>query len=191
MRVGRSASCGRLADSYGFDSSKGRDHGFFRRRPSRDGSQRLDVEKEDENPDFSALVYPVTTMAPENQKWLEETLFHRPMTAEEQSSNILWWTMSAHRHLPRFLTSHVRRRCRADQRIAFCLPRRLSAAGQNVEVHFLRRRVDTDSAPGGRRTGRLSGWGCLPTGSNANRRRDQSTDRLINHGGKQVTIGKW
>ena len=35
----------------------------------------LSSENEDENPDFSGLIYPVTTLSHENQKWLEEDLF--------------------------------------------------------------------------------------------------------------------
>jgi acetyl esterase/lipase len=36
-----------------------------------------------EKPDFAALIYPVTTIEPENRQWLEETLFHREMTEAE------------------------------------------------------------------------------------------------------------
>lgn len=36
-----------------------------------------------ENPDFSMLIYGVTRMTPENRQWLEETLYHRKMTAAE------------------------------------------------------------------------------------------------------------
>ena len=38
----------------------------------------------DENPDFSALIYPVTTLGENNQRWLEQRLFHRSMTSEEK-----------------------------------------------------------------------------------------------------------
>lgn len=36
-----------------------------------------------ENPDFSILVYGVSRMSQENRDWLEESLYHRPMTPEE------------------------------------------------------------------------------------------------------------
>ena len=36
-----------------------------------------------ENPDFSMLIYGVTLMNDENRQWLEDTLYHRPMTGEE------------------------------------------------------------------------------------------------------------
>lgn len=37
----------------------------------------------EENPDFSMLIYGVTRLTPENRKWLEDTLYHREMTADE------------------------------------------------------------------------------------------------------------
>jgi len=37
----------------------------------------------DENPDFSILVYGVTIMNALNREWLEQTLYHRPMTDDE------------------------------------------------------------------------------------------------------------
>jgi acetyl esterase/lipase len=36
-----------------------------------------------QNPDFSMLIYGVTRLTPENQKWLEQTFYHREMTARE------------------------------------------------------------------------------------------------------------
>lgn len=42
-----------------------------------------------ENPDFSLLIYGVTRLNEENKKWLEESLFHRPMTEEEIAQNTL------------------------------------------------------------------------------------------------------
>jgi acetyl esterase/lipase len=41
----------------------------------------------DENPDFSVLVYGVTDDKPDNIRWLEESLYHRPMTEEELKMN--------------------------------------------------------------------------------------------------------
>ncbi|WND03870.1 alpha/beta hydrolase [Temperatibacter marinus] len=43
----------------------------------------------DKNPDFSALIYGVTRLNVENQKWLENSLYHRPMTAHEIKANRL------------------------------------------------------------------------------------------------------
>jgi acetyl esterase/lipase len=41
------------------------------------------------NPDFSILVYGVTRLSPENQEWLERTLYHRKMTGEEIADQTL------------------------------------------------------------------------------------------------------
>ncbi len=73
-----------MGGTYGFDPSKVGIMGFSAGGHLATAASVLTSKKEDENPDFSALVYPVTTMAPENRKWLEETLFHRPMTEDEQ-----------------------------------------------------------------------------------------------------------
>jgi len=43
----------------------------------------------EENPDFSSLIYGVTILTNENQKWLEETLYYRKMTTEEIAKNRL------------------------------------------------------------------------------------------------------
>jgi acetyl esterase/lipase len=44
-------------------------------------------EDPDENPDFSVLVYGVTDDKPDNIRWLEESLYHRPMTEKELKMN--------------------------------------------------------------------------------------------------------
>ncbi len=46
-------------------------------------------EDENENPDFSLLIYGVTRMTQENRDWLESKLYHRPMTTEELASETL------------------------------------------------------------------------------------------------------
>ncbi len=69
-----------MAETYAFDPSKVGVMGFSAGGHLATAASVLASEKADENPDFSALIYPVTTLGPENQKWLEETLFHRPMT---------------------------------------------------------------------------------------------------------------
>lgn len=47
------------------------------------------VNKGELKPDFSVLVYGVTIPSPENYKWLEESLYYRPMTEEEKKSQDL------------------------------------------------------------------------------------------------------
>ena len=46
-------------------------------------------EEPAENPDFSILVYGVSIMNASNREWLEQTLYHRPMTDEEVSYQTL------------------------------------------------------------------------------------------------------
>lgn len=46
-------------------------------------------DNSDENPNFSLLIYGVTKLNAENKKWLEETLYHRPMTEQEVIENRL------------------------------------------------------------------------------------------------------
>jgi len=43
----------------------------------------------DENPAFSGLIYGVTKISGDTQKWLEDNLYFRKMTAEEQTQNRL------------------------------------------------------------------------------------------------------
>jgi acetyl esterase/lipase len=42
-----------------------------------------------QNPDFSILVYGVTRLTPENELWLENTLYHRPLNQEERAAQTL------------------------------------------------------------------------------------------------------
>ena len=55
-----------MAETYGFDSSKVGIMGFSAGGHLATATSVLTSGKDDENPDFSALVYPVTTVAPEN-----------------------------------------------------------------------------------------------------------------------------
>lgn len=46
-------------------------------------------EREQENPNFSVLVYGVTNLSKENLKWLEESLYYRKLTQKEIEQNTL------------------------------------------------------------------------------------------------------
>jgi acetyl esterase/lipase len=46
-------------------------------------------DDEDENPNFSALIYGVTNLSADNIKWLEESLYYRKLTEEEIAKNTL------------------------------------------------------------------------------------------------------
>jgi acetyl esterase/lipase len=72
-----------MAEEHGFDAAKVGIMGFSAGGHLATAVSVLVSDNADENADFAALIYPVTTIAPENQKWLEEDLFHRPMTEEE------------------------------------------------------------------------------------------------------------
>lgn len=47
------------------------------------------VAEADQNPDFSMLIYGVTRLIPENLQWLEQSLYHRELTAEEIAEQTL------------------------------------------------------------------------------------------------------
>ncbi len=73
------------AGDYGFDASRVGIMGFSAGGHLAAAVSVLTSETPNENPDFSALIYPVTTLGAENQEWLEECLFHRQMTDEEKT----------------------------------------------------------------------------------------------------------
>ena len=123
-----------MADTYGFDPSMVGVMGFSAGGHLATAVSVLTSERSSENPDFSALVYPVTTLGPENQKWLEETLFHRPMTAEEKRQYSLVDNVSASAP-PAFLL-HAYDDDVVPIQESVLYAEALTAVGQDVEVHF-------------------------------------------------------
>ena len=152
-----------MADTYGFDPSMVGVMGFSAGGHLATAVSVLTSERSSENPDFSALVYPVTILGPENQKWLEETLFHRPMTAEEKRQYSLVDNVSASAP-PAFLL-HAYDDDVVPIQESVLYAEALTAVGQEVEVHLFAGEA-TALAPGGRRTVLTSGSGCWPIGSN-------------------------
>lgn len=77
------------SDNYGFDKSQVGVVGFSA------GSHLATVlglwksEDENENPNFSGLIYGVTDLSDENLTWLEESLYHRKLTGDEKVQNRL------------------------------------------------------------------------------------------------------
>jgi len=67
------------AGDYGFDASRVGIMGFSAGGHLAAAVSVLTSRQPVENPDFSALIYPVTTLGAENQKWLEKSLFHVPI----------------------------------------------------------------------------------------------------------------
>ncbi len=126
-----------MADDYGFDSSKVGVVGFSAGAHLAAFASVLQSKHADENPDFSALVYPPTTMSAENRKWLEETLFHRSMTEDEIRRYTLVDNVDATTP-PAFLVHAY-----DDELVPIgeseAYARALAAAGQDVEVHFFAR----------------------------------------------------
>ena len=126
-----------MAKTYGFDPSKVGIMGFSAGGHLATAVSVLKSATESENPDFSGLIYAVTTLGTENRKWLEESLFHRPMTGEE----VLQYSLVDHVDSdtpPAFLLHAY------DDEVvpiteSLVYAESLAAAGQDVEVHFFAR----------------------------------------------------
>jgi acetyl esterase/lipase len=97
----------------------------------------LRSDNKDENPDFSVLIYPVTTLGAENQKWLEEDLFHRPMTADEMRLYSLVEHVDGATPPAFLLHAYDDEVVPVSESIVFA--EALTAVGQDVEVHFFAR----------------------------------------------------
>lgn len=123
-----------LAKQYGFDPAKVGVLGFSAGGHLAATVSVLRSEDKGENPDFSALIYGVTTLSPANQKWLEEALFHRAMTAAEKQQYSLVDHVDA-RTPPAFLV-HAFDDDVVPIRESQLYAQALAAAGQGVEVHF-------------------------------------------------------
>jgi acetyl esterase/lipase len=126
-----------MAGKYGFDASKVGIMGFSAGGHLATAVSVLKSEKPDENPDFSAPIYPVTTLGAENQKWLEETLFHRRMTADEMRQYSLVEHVSAETP-PAFLV-HAYDDDVVPIAESQVYAAALTAAGVEVETHFFAR----------------------------------------------------
>jgi acetyl esterase/lipase len=88
----------------------------------------------DENPDFSALIYPVTTLGDANQKWLEESLYHRPMTDKEKKHYSLVNHVSEKTPPAFLLHAYDDGVVPIEESILYA--EALNKVGQAVEVHF-------------------------------------------------------
>jgi acetyl esterase/lipase len=122
------------AISYGFEPSKVGIMGFSAGGHLATAASVLRSDNEDENPDFSALVYPVTTLVPEFQTWLEETLFHRPMTPKEQRQYALVDNVTTATPPAFLLHAYDDDDVPISESIAYA--EALTEVGQDVEVHF-------------------------------------------------------
>lgn len=83
------------SDKYGFNIDKVGVMGFSAGSHLATVASLWKSENSKENPDFSALIYGVTRLNEENLKWLEESLYYRKLTKEEQAKNKLLDLVSA------------------------------------------------------------------------------------------------
>jgi acetyl esterase/lipase len=123
-----------LAGKYGFDATKVGIMGFSAGGHLATATSVLPPPNSDERPDYSALIYPVTTLANENQEWLEKTLFHRPMTADEKQQYALVEHVDASTP-PAFLV-HAYDDDVVPIAESEVYAKALVAAGREAEVHF-------------------------------------------------------
>jgi acetyl esterase/lipase len=123
-----------MAGDYGFDSSKVGVMGFSAGGHLATTVSVLTSEKQNENPDFSALIYPVTTLGVANQKWLEKSLFHRKMTNEEKKRYKL--VNNVTKLTPPAFLLHAYDDDVVPIEESLLYAKALTAVGQNVEVHF-------------------------------------------------------
>ncbi len=119
---------------FGFDPSKVGIMGFSAGGHLATAVSVLGSEDPNENPDYSALIYAVTTLEPENQKWLEETLFHRPMTAQEKRQYSL--VDQVNDQTPPAFLVHAWDDDVVPISESVVYAEALTAAGQRAEVHF-------------------------------------------------------
>ena len=90
-----------------------------------------------ENPGFSALVYPVITLRAENQKWLEESLFHRKMADEEKQRYDLVGNVTESTPPAFLLHAYDDDVVPVDESLLYA--KALADAGQDVEMHLFAR----------------------------------------------------
>ena len=126
-----------MAEEYGVERSKVGIMGFSAGGHLATAVSVLRSDNKDENPDFSVLIYPVTTLGAENQKWLEEDLFHRPMTADEMRLYSLVEHVDGATPPAFLLHSYDDEVVPVSESIVFA--EALTAVGQDVEVHFFAR----------------------------------------------------
>jgi acetyl esterase/lipase len=123
-----------MAGDYGIDPSQVGIMGFSAGGHLATAVSVLTSEKQNEKPDFSALIYPVTTLGAENQKWLEKSLFHRKMTDEEKKQYEL--VNNVTKLTPPAFLLHAYDDDVVPIEESLLYAKALTAVGQDVEVHF-------------------------------------------------------
>jgi acetyl esterase/lipase len=88
----------------------------------------------EERPDFSALIYGVTDLSPENLKWLEESLYYRKLTPDEIEQNTLLDLVNKNTP-PTFLVhAYDDDICRIEESTHYA--QKLQGFGINIEMHL-------------------------------------------------------
>ena len=154
------------AAEYGIDAEKVGIMGFSAGGHLATAVSVLRSKNANENPDYSALVYAVTTLGPDNQKWLEESLYHRAMTEEEKARYSLVTTLTTKHHLPFWCMRMTTKWCRS--RNLNCM-RKHCFRQVWMWKRIISRTEIMDSVPAGKATAHLSGWDCLRTGLKGSR----------------------
>jgi acetyl esterase/lipase len=77
------------AAHYGFDQEKLGVVGFSAGSHLATVASLWESDDQQENPNFSGLIYGVTNLSAENRQWLEESLYHRKLTHAEVEQNTL------------------------------------------------------------------------------------------------------
>lgn len=126
-----------MSGCYGFNATKVGIMGFSAGGHLAATVSVLRSERRDENPDFAALVYAVTTLSPDNQAWLEESLFHRPMTDDEETRYALVDRVDGGTPPTFLLHAYDDEVVPVSESEAYA--RALRRAGREVEAHYFAR----------------------------------------------------
>ncbi|MBN2130688.1 MAG: alpha/beta hydrolase [Sedimentisphaerales bacterium] len=122
------------AGDYGFDAAHVGIMGFSAGGHLATAVSVLTSGRPDENPDFSALIYPVTTLSAGNREWLEESLFHRTMTADERKQYDLVGNVTKETPPAFLLHAYDDDVVPIDESLLYA--KALADAGRKVEAHF-------------------------------------------------------
>lgn len=122
------------AGDYGFDASRVGIMGFSAGGHLAATVSVWKAHEPNENPDFSALIYPVTTLSADNQKWLEESLFHRSMTDKEKRQYDL--AANVTKSTPPAFLLHAYDDDVVPVAESLSYARALAYAGKDVEMHL-------------------------------------------------------
>lgn len=126
-----------MAGDYGFDPAHVGIMGFSAGGHLATAVSVLTPDEPNERPDFSALIYPVTTLSGGNQKWLEESLFHRKMTEQERKQYELAGNVTKSTPPAFLLHAYDDKVVPIEESLLYA--KALTDVGQDAEVHLFAR----------------------------------------------------